>query len=211
MPVRRLYFWQPNAGVPLTKQMFSVLCKCIEEANASKESRVKANVVQYRPILKEENQRVDCVRDFLGISFEEQPDKYFFVIRANRLVVESDSNLPSILDKLQSYRKAIALVFEGVQFKFGDFQLKVFRVSQTETLKAVVMEVEYLPLSSIEKTRVLMDEFLELWQEMISSKAPPGHLFNIDPNFGEYRLSDEYSWQHTAVLYSNAMAQAMSS
>jgi len=125
-------------------------------------------------------------------------------------VVESDSNLPSILEKLQSYRKAIALSFEGFQYKFGDFQLKVFRVSQTETLKAVVMEVEYLPLSSIEKTRVLMDEFLELWQEMMSSKSPPGHLIYIESNFGDYRLPDEYSWQHTAVLYSNAMAQAMS-
>jgi hypothetical protein len=77
-----------------------LLCKCIEEANASRESHVKGNVVQYRPILKEETQQVDCVRYFLGTSLEEQPDKHFFVIRENRLVVESDSNLPSIVEKL---------------------------------------------------------------------------------------------------------------
>ncbi|KAH9321078.1 hypothetical protein KI387_015717, partial [Taxus chinensis] len=205
-----LYFWQPNVGATLTTQIFNLLCKCIEDANGIKECRLKANIVQYRPILKEENQRVDCVREFLGISFEEQPDKHFFVIRSHHLVMESDSSLPSIFDKLQSYRKAITLNFEGFQYKFADFQLKVFKVSQSESLKAVVMEVEYLPVSSLEKTRALMDEFFELWQELLSSKALSGQIFNIDPNFAEYRLSDHYSWQHTAVLYSSAMAQAMS-
>lgn len=88
--------------------------------------------------------------------------------------------------------------------------LSFARENTEDITNCILYQAEYLPVSSIEKTRALMDEFFEIWQELLSSKVPSGHIFNIESNFVEYRLPDQYSWQHTAVLYSSVMAQALS-
>lgn len=51
-------------------------------------------------------------RDFVGISLAEQPGKYFLVIRGQRLVVEAESSIQMIMEKLQSYKTRVALNFE---------------------------------------------------------------------------------------------------
>ncbi|MFS7922479.1 putative mediator complex, subunit Med20 [Helianthus anomalus] len=51
-------------------------------------------------------------RDFLGISLPEQPNKYYFVLRGHRLVVEADSTIQTIMEKLQFYITRVALNFE---------------------------------------------------------------------------------------------------
>lgn len=55
-------------------------------------------------------------RDFVGISLAEQPGKYFLVIRGQRLVVETESNIQMIMEKLQSYKTRVALNFEVTGF-----------------------------------------------------------------------------------------------
>lgn len=54
----------------------------------------------------------DFPRDFVGISLAEQPGKYFLVIRGQRLVVEAESSIQMIMEKLQSYKTRVALNFE---------------------------------------------------------------------------------------------------
>lgn len=51
-------------------------------------------------------------REFLGMSLPEQPNKYYFIIRAQRLVMEADSSIQMIMEKLQSYKSRVALNFE---------------------------------------------------------------------------------------------------
>ena len=55
---------------------------------------------------------VDCARDILGVSFSENPNKYFFILRTEHMVVEADSNIQEIMEKLQTYRNRLTLVFE---------------------------------------------------------------------------------------------------
>lgn len=67
--------------------------------------------------------------------------------------------------------------------------------------------MEYLPISSIEKARKVMEEFLEMWHEALSKRSLPGKFVNIDLNFAEFGLTDSYTPQHTAVRYALVMAQ----
>ncbi|KAL6000129.1 hypothetical protein ACLOJK_034807 [Asimina triloba] len=69
--------------------------------------------------------------------------------------------------------------------------------------------VEYLPISSLEKSRQIMEDFVDIWQETVSKKSLPGHFMPIEPNFVEYGLGDHYSSQHTAVQYAAGMARLM--
>ncbi|RVW43999.1 Mediator of RNA polymerase II transcription subunit 20a [Vitis vinifera] len=72
------------------------------------------------------------------------------------------------------------------------------------------LQVEYLPLSSMEKSRQILDGFVEIWQEAMSKRSLPGHFMHIEPNFAEFGLSDHYTSQHTAVQYATVMAQLIS-
>ncbi|KAG6772017.1 hypothetical protein POTOM_023413 [Populus tomentosa] len=156
-----------------------------------------------------QSQAPELPRDFLGISLPEQPNKYYFIIRGQRIVLEADSSIQTIMEKLQSYKSRVALYFEGFQYQLGDFQLRVGKVTPThsDNLRGIIMEVEYLPLSSMDKSRQVMEEFVDIWQEAISKRSLPGHFMHMEPNFAEFGLSDHYSSQHTAVQYATVMAQ----
>lgn len=52
-----------------------------------------------------------------------------------------------------------------------------------------------------------MEDFFNMWKELVSMKSLPGHFMHIEPNFSEYGLQDTYSSQHTAVQYATIMAQ----
>jgi len=57
----------------------------------------------------------------------------------------------------------------------------------------VLLKVEYLPLSSMDKSRQVMEEFVDIWQEAISKRSLPGHFMHMEPNFVGYGLSDHYA------------------
>lgn len=71
------------------------------------------------------------------------------------------------------------------------------------------LQVEYYPLSSIEKSRAIMEDFFDIWQETVAKKSLPGHFIHVESNFSEYGLSDQYSFQHTAVQYATCLQQLM--
>ncbi|KAL5768540.1 hypothetical protein ACOSP7_015085 [Xanthoceras sorbifolium] len=213
MPIKWVLHWQPNAGTSVNSQILNEVSQCVEGINGTKDGRWKATLTFYKPMLREHSLAADLPRDFLGISVPEQPNKYYFVIRAQRIVLEADSSIQTIMEKLQSYKMRVALNFEGFQYQLGDFQLRVGKVVPThsENLRGIVMEVEYLPLSSIEKSRQILEEFLDIWQEALSKRSLPGHFMHMEPNFTDYGLSDHYSSQHTAVQYATVMAQLIAS
>ena len=51
-------------------------------------------------------------RDFLGISLPEQPNRHYFIIRGQKIVLEADSSIQTIMEKLQSYKARVSLTFE---------------------------------------------------------------------------------------------------
>lgn len=71
--------------------------------------------------------------------------------------------------------------------------------------------MEYLPLSSIDKSHKVMEEFYEVWQEAVASKSLAGHFINTEVKFSEYGLGDSYTPQHTAVLYGTCVVQVIAS
>ncbi|XP_020243434.1 mediator of RNA polymerase II transcription subunit 20a-like [Asparagus officinalis] len=197
-------------GTALNSQILTEACQCVEGLNGVKDGRWKSSLTFYRPIVRDTSSgTVDHPRDFLGLALQEQPNKYYFILRAHRIVLEADLSIQVIMEKLQSYKARIVLNFEGFQYQLGDFRLRVGKCvpSTSESLRGIMMEVEYLPLSSIEKSRQVLEEFFDIWQEAVSKKSLPGHFMHIESNFADYGLQDHYTSQHTAVQYATCMAQ----
>ncbi|XP_073011265.1 mediator of RNA polymerase II transcription subunit 20a-like isoform X2 [Typha latifolia] len=205
--------WQPNPGTTLNSQILAELCQCVEGFNGVKDGRWKTAMTFYRAMSREATSSSDIPRDLLGLVLHDHPSKYFFVLRVHRLVVEADFSIQSIMEKLQSYKGRVVLNFEGFQYQLGDFKLRVGKCipALSETLRGIMMEVEYLPLSSIERSRPLLEEFFDIWQETVARKSLPGHFIHIEANFAEYGLEDHYTSQHTALQYASCMAQLMAS
>ncbi|XP_031499021.1 mediator of RNA polymerase II transcription subunit 20a [Nymphaea colorata] len=203
MPMKWILYWQPNSGTAINSQILTEVYQCVESMNATKGGRWKTSITLYKVILRDPNAPAEYARDFLGISLNEQPNKHYFILRGSRVVVEADSTILTIMEKLQSYKSRLSLFFEGIQYQIGDFQLRVGKVvlSHSENLKGIVMEVEYMPISSVEKSRQIMEEFLDIWQETLSKKSLPGHFVHNEANFADYGLADHYTSQHTAVQY----------
>ena len=63
------------------------------------------------------------------------------------------------------------------------------------------IQVDYKPLSSVEQSRTVVQEFMELWQEGVVS----GQFISLEPNYTEFSLPDQYSWQHTSLQYVTLM------
>lgn len=74
---------------------------------------------------------------------------------------------------------------------------------------AWLLQVEYLPISSMEKARQMMEDFLDVWQDAVSKRSLPGHFMHLEPNFADFGLGEHYTSQHTAVQYANVVAQVI--
>lgn len=214
MPVKWILYWQPNAGATVSSQILNEISQAVETIHGVKDGRWKATLNSYKPIFRGD-QAVPSVyaRDFLGISLPEQPNKYYFIIRGQKIVLEADSTIQTIMDNLQSYKSRISVNFEGVQYLLGDFKLRVGKVASihSESLRGIILEVEYLPLFSLDKARPVLEDFIDIWHEALSKRSLPGRFSHNEPMFSEFGLSDFYTSQHTAVQYASIMAQLFAS
>ncbi|PIA27679.1 hypothetical protein AQUCO_07600088v1 [Aquilegia coerulea] len=214
MPLKWLLFWQPNAGTTVNTQVLGEITQCVESINTVKGGRWKNTLNYYRPNSRDQSTAnlADYPRDLMGITLQEQPDKYYFIIHGQRIVVEADTMIPMIMEKLQSYRARVSINFEGYQYQLGDFQLRVGKMVTTtaDSLKGIVMEMEYLPISSLDKSRHIMEEFLDMWQEIVSRRSMPGRFMHIEANFAEYGLPDNYTSHHSVVQYGAMMNHLLS-
>ncbi|KAK6931724.1 Mediator complex, subunit Med20, partial [Dillenia turbinata] len=125
----RLLHRQPNAGASVNSQILREVSQCAENMNGVKEGRWKSTLTFYRPMIARYALTSELRRDFLGFSMHDQPNKYYFIIRAQRLVLEADLLIQTIMEKLQSYKMRVALNFEGIQYRLGDFQVRVGKVA----------------------------------------------------------------------------------
>ncbi|KAL2927898.1 Mediator of RNA polymerase II transcription subunit 20a [Bienertia sinuspersici] len=184
MPVKWVLHWHPNAGFSVNTQIMNEISQCLESLNGVKDGRWKSVLTFYKPITKDQSMTAEFPRDFLGISIPDQPNKYYFIIRGQRIVLEADITIQAIMEKLQSYKSRVSLNFEGTQYQLGDFQVRVGKVapSHAETMRGIVMEVEYLPISSVDKSRHILEDFVEIWKDTLSKRSLPGQFLHIEPN-----------------------------
>lgn len=209
MTVKWLYYWQPTVGGTVSSQTLFDAFKRVEALHGLKTFRWQITASQFRP-----NQRdspvppVDCARELWGVSFSEVPDKYYFALRQEHMVVEADATMQAIMEKLQVYRNRLTILFEGFQYEMGDFHIKAGRavLAHTENLRGIVLEVDYKPLSSVEQSRRVVEDFMKV----LNSGVITGQFIPLDPNFSEYSLPDLYSWQHTSLQYVTLMAHVLS-
>ncbi|XP_049349833.1 mediator of RNA polymerase II transcription subunit 20a-like [Solanum verrucosum] len=209
MPIKWILHWQANAGTTINSQILIKVANCAESINGVKEGRWKNTFTFYKPILKEQANASEFPQNFLGVSLQEQPDKFYMAISRQRLVVEAESSMQTIMENLQSYRMKLAVNCEGLQYRLGDFRLRVGKVVpiNSENLRGIVMEMEYLPISSWETSHLIMSEFFEIWKETLEKRSLPGHFVHVEPNFSEFGLSDQYTSQHTVVQYASILAR----
>ncbi|CAD6224829.1 unnamed protein product [Miscanthus lutarioriparius] len=216
-PVKWLMHWHPSPGATVNSQILSEACGCAESLGGSKDGRWKTSIFFYRAMTRDGaggpagQQHPDLPRELLGVALHERPGLYFSIVRAQRLVLQADAAFPQVMEKLQSYRIRVALNFEGFQYQLGDFCLRIGKCvpNNSEALRGIMMEVEYYPLSSIEKSKAVMEDFFDIWQETVAKKSLPGQFIHVDSSFSDYGLSDQYSCQHTAVQYATCLQQLM--
>ncbi|XP_055802897.1 mediator of RNA polymerase II transcription subunit 20a-like, partial [Solanum dulcamara] len=202
--VVRILHWQPNAGTTINTHILTKISQCVESINGVKNGTWKNTLSFYKPILKEQANASEFSQSFLGISLHEQPNKYYMLIREQRLIMEAESSIVTIMKTLQSYKMKVALNFEGFQYRLGDFRL---RVGKIVPIRGIIMEMEYLPISSWETSHQIMGEFFDIWKEALVKRSLPGHFVHIEQKFSEYGLSDQYTSQHTAVQYASILTQ----
>ncbi|XP_047048527.1 mediator of RNA polymerase II transcription subunit 20a-like [Lolium rigidum] len=220
-PAKWLMHWHPNPGATLNSQILAEACGCAESLGGTKDGRWKTSIFFYRPIAREtaasgaqqQQQAPDVPRELFGVALHERPGLYFSILRNQRIVLQTDAAFPQVMEKLQSYKARVTLNFEGFQYQLGDFYLRIAKCvpNNSETLRGIMMEVEYCPLSSIEKSRAIMLDFFDIWQETLAKKSLPGRFIHVESNFSEFGLSDQYSYQHTAVQYAICLQQLMAS
>ncbi|KAG5606545.1 hypothetical protein H5410_028037, partial [Solanum commersonii] len=211
--------WRPNAGTTVNTQILTEVSQCVESINGisllNKLHRMSVNTTYgidpFFPLdsLKKQANASEFPQNYLGISLQEQPNKYYMIIRGQQLIVEAESSMQTIMETLQSYKLRVALNFEGFQYRLGDFRLRVGKVVpiNSENLRGIIMEMEYLPISSWETSHQIMGEFFDIWKEALGKRSLPGYFVHIEPNFAEYGLSDQYTSQHTAVQYDSIITQ----
>ncbi|RWW24274.1 hypothetical protein GW17_00011462 [Ensete ventricosum] len=175
----------------MSSQILAEVCQCVEGfGGAAKDGRWRTTLTIYRPVARDPSSTTssapaptpgDLPRDFLGLTLHDRPGAYFFILRHHRLILQADANVQSLMDKLQSYKARVVLHFE----------------------------VEYLPLCSIDKSRQIMEDFVDIWQDAVIKKSLPGHFINVELNFADYGLQDQYTPQHTALQYATCIVQLM--
>ncbi|KAL2650518.1 hypothetical protein R1flu_018646 [Riccia fluitans] len=54
----------------------------------------------------------EAARELLGLTFSEVPNKHYFVLRGEHMVVDTHANMQNIMEKLQLYRNRLTIFFE---------------------------------------------------------------------------------------------------
>ncbi|KAK9091340.1 hypothetical protein Sjap_024517 [Stephania japonica] len=76
----------------------------------------------------------------MGISLQEQPNKFYFIIRSQQIVLEADSMLQMIMEKSQSYRSRALVSFEEQPNKFYFIIRSQQIVLEADSMLQMIME-----------------------------------------------------------------------
>ncbi|TMW87174.1 hypothetical protein EJD97_020326 [Solanum chilense] len=115
-------------------------------------------------------------------------------LNRKRLVVEAQSSMQKIMENLLSYRMKVAVHCKTIPIN-------------SENLREIVMEMEYLLISSWETSHMIMSDFFEIWKEALEKRSLLGYFMHVEPKFSEFGFSDQYTSQHTVIQYASILAQ----
>ena len=75
------------------------------------------------------------------MSFSEAPEKYYFALRQEHMVVEADATMQAIMEKLQVYRNRLTILFEvgSLPFLSSPFLLSPYTTCQPASKKHLEM------------------------------------------------------------------------
>uniref|UniRef100_K4D1A3 Mediator of RNA polymerase II transcription subunit 20 n=1 Tax=Solanum lycopersicum TaxID=4081 RepID=K4D1A3_SOLLC len=207
MSIKWVLCWQPNAGTTINSQILIEVSNCVESINGVKEGGWKNTFCFYKPMLKEQENESQFPQQFLGASLQEQPDKFYMALSRKRLIAEEESSIQTIMENLQSYRIKFALNCEGFLYRLGDFRVRVGKVVpiNSENLRGIVMEIEYLRISSWKTSHLIMS--FEILKETLGKKTLPCHFVHTETYFSVFGLSDQCTSRHTVVQYASILAQ----
>ncbi|GAB4817817.1 hypothetical protein N2152v2_004863 [Parachlorella kessleri] len=140
-------------------------------------------------------------RDLCSVTFSDQPHSLVLVTRSQRSVLEGDSELQQLLDKLRLYQLRATLQLEGLRYGIGDFSVSVARAIQKplEEFRGIVLDVAYHPLDSLAAADPILQE----------TAAVGANIRVAGAGMEGFGLPERYSLQHAAVQYVQLMVQLL--
>ncbi|CAI5484608.1 unnamed protein product [Closterium sp. Yama58-4] len=231
MGVTWLLHWQPSpppqppgstAPPPSSSSLLSLatytdVAKAIESLPAVRKGRWQCTCSLYRPNTRDtagappSQSDVAAARELFGVSFADVAGRHFLVLRQERMVVEAESTVQTLMETLQLYRHRLSIVYEGFEYLIGDFAMRLGRaiLSTNEALRGIVVEIEYLPTSSLPDARPLLLDFLAIWHDLVAAQGLVGRFVPLDPAFSDYSLGDTFSLPHSALQFVLVSAHLM--
>jgi len=206
------------------RAVFTVLGAAFEALDGRKIGKWKLNCTALKPKVEEGGgkggsggkQGVLGSKEMHLLSFSERMDKQYLLLKQERQVLEADTSIRGLLEKLGVYLQRFSLDFEGHLYSLGDFSAKLGRAQTTsEEFKGITVEVEYRPMSNLETAQPILREFIQLLQQTISqqqsiyTRSPStsetercaGHLELVAAPLAEYPVPPVFGYQHTAIQY----------
>ncbi|GFR45709.1 hypothetical protein Agub_g7118 [Astrephomene gubernaculifera] len=160
------------------------------------------------------------LKDMWAVSFRDSPDQVYLLVRPEHKAIECDATIMRLLEKKLEYGKQMTIRLEGLTYSKGDFLLRLITATQaihsSQALLGHCLEVEYVPLSSMQAAEGCMADFVELLrQHLLASGALGGletlgggggrlgaQLELVKPSYDKYGLTGlPYGRTHAAVAY----------
>ncbi|KAJ2230178.1 hypothetical protein H4R99_008449 [Coemansia sp. RSA 1722] len=131
--------------------------------------------------------------------------RQFFVMASNRVVVETEPEMESIILRLKNLwvpRQSARI--EGYSYEGDDWIIRTGNLMVGTSYKGLIIEINYLPCSNPEQTRGLMRELLMM---ILPSDAQVDVNAGVDyrrASLDPHRMTD----QHTAYQYVHLFTQS---
>ncbi|KAI8973604.1 mediator complex, subunit Med20 [Mycotypha africana] len=131
------------------------------------------------------------------VSLAQQP-KHVYCMVEGSVVIEAEKELELILLRLKNlWQLRQSVTIEGTSYDIGDFTLRVANILLGSTYKGLLLEIEYHPCSTPNRTRQLLEEFIA---SIVPSSAQLSCEYEY--NFEQVGLSGhEFTIAHTSYQY----------
>lgn len=109
-----LQWWKFHKDIVFTFQFLNGnLLAASAERDTGRKLTMKCTTISISDVfVTDQSLPVDCARELLGVTFSEAPEKHYFVLRQEHMVVEADATMQAIMEKLQVYRNRLTILFE---------------------------------------------------------------------------------------------------
>jgi len=141
-------------------------------------------------------------KEMLVMHTSQEPNKRYFFLREERILLEADTAMFAVLDKTQLYQHKLSFVVDGHGYPLGDFTVFLAKAtSHTGNFVGVVLEVEYHPVGNLEAAGPVLTHFSDMLQH--STDKLSGKFVAVDDNFADRDWGPAFSGKHGALQHLN--------